>query len=373
MRVGFDAKRAFHNATGLGNYSRELLRIVSRHLPEHQCFAYNPGRGRVAFELPARCTERRPSTLLGRLLPSAWRSSGVVRDLVRDGIELFHGLAGELPLGLERTGIAGVVTVHDVIFERFPELYSPIDRRIYRAKTRSACERARLIIAVSEQTRADLVERYQVPAAKVRVVYQGCREIFRERIRPEELAALSRRLELPLRFVLSVGTIEKRKNLLHVLRALPGLPQVGLVVAGRSTSYRREVDALIRSERLEGRVRFLEGLGARELAGIYRLASALVYTSLFEGFGIPIVEALVSGTPVVTTRGGVFPEAAGPGSAYVDPHDSEQLRSVLSEILEDPARRVSMAEAGRAFSARFSDEAIAGGFGSVYREALALR
>ena len=142
-----------------------------------------------------------------------------------------------------------------------------------------------------------------------------------------------------------------------------------LVAVGRSTAYAREVLDLVRREGLEERVRLLRGVTTEELAALYRLAAVVAYPSVFEGFGLPIVEALASGTPVVTTRGGVFPEAGGPGSAYVDPDRPEELRATLAGILADPDRRAAMRAAGLVHAERFRDERIADAMLTVYREA----
>jgi glycosyltransferase involved in cell wall biosynthesis len=371
MNIGFDAKRVFHNATGLGNYARDVLRILRRHRPEHVCWAYTPRPGPLPFELADdRFRVRGPRTVLGRAFPSLWRARGIVRDLRDDGIRLFHGLSNELPLGIASAGIASVVTIHDLIFERFPELYRPIDRRIYSAKARSAVARADVVVAISDRTRRDLVELYGVPDARVRVVYQTCHEAFRSPVPEERLREVAARWALPATFLLAVGTIERRKNLLLVLRALEGLPGVPLVAVGRETPYADELRAFARARGLEGRVRLLSGVSTPDLAAMYRLATLALYPSLFEGFGIPIVEALFSGTPVVTTRGGVFPEAGGPGSAYVDPADPDALREVLSGLLGDEGRRAAMREAGLRHAARFSEEAIADALAGAYDAAL---
>jgi glycosyltransferase involved in cell wall biosynthesis len=371
MNIGFDAKRVFHNATGLGNYSRDVLRVLHRLRPEHAYVAYTPRPGKLPFELQGgRLDVRGPRSLAGRAFPALWRTHGIVRELQQDGIALFHGLSNELPLGIERSGVASVVTIHDLIFERFPELYSPLDRRIYAAKARSAVRRAGLVIAVSEQTKRDLVELYRVDPARVQVVYQTCHETFRSAVPEERLREVAARYELPARFLLAVGTIERRKNLLLVLRALEALPGVLLVAVGRPTAYAEELISYARARGLSGRVRLVSGVSTPDLAAMYRLATVALYPSLFEGFGIPIVEALFSGTPVVTTRGGCFGEAGGPGSAYVDPHDAGALRDVLARLLEDGAERRRMREEGLRHAARFSDEAIAEGLTAAYAEAL---
>jgi len=374
MNVGFDAKRVFHNATGLGNYARDVLRILHRLRPEHALVAYTPRPGKLPFDLVGgRFEVRGPRTALGRAFPSLWRTRGIVGDLRRDGIAVFHGLSNELPLGIEGSGVASVVTIHDLIFERFPELYPPLDRRIYAAKARSAVKRADLIVAVSEQTARDLADLYGVDRARIRVVYQTCHEEFRAPVPEERLRDVARRYELPPRFLLAVGTIERRKNLLLALRALEGLPGVPLIAVGRPTPYAEELVAFARARGLTDRVRLLSGVSTPDLAAMYRLATLALYPSLFEGFGIPIVEALFSGTPVVTTRGGCFGEAGGPGSAYVDPHDVDGLRETLARLLEDGAARARMSEEGLRHAARFSDEAIADGLSAAYDAALASR
>jgi glycosyltransferase involved in cell wall biosynthesis len=371
MNIGFDAKRVFHNATGLGNYSRDVLRILHRLRPEHAYFAYTPRPGRMPFELHGgRFEVRGPRGPLGRALPALWRTRGIVGDLRADGIRLFHGLSNELPLGIERSGVAGVVTVHDLIFERFPELYPPLDRRIYAAKARSAVKRAALVIAVSEQTKRDLVEIYGADPGRIRVVFQTCHEAFRTPVPEERLRDVAARYALPGRFLLAVGTIERRKNLLVALRALEKLPGVLLVAVGRPTPYAEELIAFARAHGLTDRVRLLSGVPTDDLAAMYRLATVALYPSLFEGFGIPIVEALFSGTPVVTTRGGCFGEAGGPGSAYVEPHDADGLREVLARLLEDGAARARMREDGLRYAQRFSDAAIADGLFAAYEDAL---
>ncbi len=369
MRIGFDAKRVFHNVTGLGNYARDVLRILAQHAPRNAYLAYNPKPGKVAFTLPGAPVAERGPRAGWRLSPGLWRVAGLAEQLRADRIDLFHGLSSELPLGLERAGVPGVVTVHDLIFERYPALYGALDRRIYRWKLRSAAERARLVIAISRQTGVDLHELYGVPWSRIRVVYQGCRPDFRRPMARWELDEVARRHGLTPGFVLQVGTIEERKNLVLTVRALAGLPDATLVVVGRETPYAAKVREVAAQERVLDRVRFLSGVSTEDLAALTRLAGVAVYPSRFEGFGIPIVEALAAGTPVVTTRGGVFPEAAGPGSAYVDPDQPEELREALASILRDEARRESMRVAGFAWAEQFRDERIAEELLAVYGEA----
>ena len=368
MHIGFDAKRAFQNTTGLGNFARDVLRILAERRPANRYVAYGPRL--VAGQLPAGVEARGPDGAIGRAAPSLWRVAGLAAQLRRDRVEIFHGLSGELPVGIEKSGVRSVVTIHDLIFERYPELYPPLDRRIYAWKFRRAAERADLVIAVSEQTRQDLVERYAIRPERIRVVHQGCHPVFQREPLPGADDAVARRLGLPDRYLLSVGTVERRKNLGLVVKALPGLPGVPLLAVGRQTGYADELRLEARRLGVEDRLRFLAGVSVEELAALYRRCSAFVYPSIFEGFGIPIIEALFSGAPVVTTTGGVFPEAAGPGSAYVAPTDVEGMRQTLAALLGDRGRREAMRAAGLLHARRFTDDVIAEGLFDVYQEVL---
>jgi glycosyltransferase involved in cell wall biosynthesis len=366
VHLGFDGKRAFQNVTGLGNYSRDVLRILAGHRPEHRYVAYGPHPDEA--KLPAGVEARGPDSRLGRFAPSLWRVAGLAGQVARDGVELFHGLSNELPVGLEKTRVPSVVTIHDLIFERFPELYPFIDRKIYAWKFRRAAERADLVIAISQQTKADLVERYRIAPERIRVVYQGCHPVFQAPVDTEADDEVARRLGLPPHYLLSVGTVERRKNLGLTVRALAALPGVPLLVVGRETEYATEVRAEADRLGVSDRVRFLRAVGMAGLAVLYRRCTALVYPSVFEGFGIPIVEALCCGAPVVTTRGGVFPEAGGPGSAYVDPTDAQGLAAVLSDLMANEERRSTMRRVGLEHARTFRDEAVAAALFAVYDE-----
>lgn len=371
MRLGFEAKRAFHNTTGLGNYSRDVLRILRARRPEHAYVAYTPrpDAPRAAAAAGLADLARGPSGPLGRLVPALWRQAGVVQDLRRDRIDLYHGLSNELPTGIERAGIPSVVTIHDLIFERFPSFYPAVDRAIYRLKFRSAARRATLVIAASAETQRDLVERYRIPEERIRVVHQVCHPAFRAPPAPGADEAVRQKHALPAAFVLQVGTVERRKNLGLTVAALAGIPEVPLVVVGRRTAYAAEVDALARARGVEGRIRYLSGLPMADIAALYRLATVAVYPSLVEGFGIPVLEAITAGTPVITSRGGVFPEVGGEAALYVDPSQPEELRAALVRLLGDPEERARRTALGRLQSERFRDEVIADALFRVYEEA----
>lgn len=361
MKIGFDAKRAFLNYTGLGNYSRDSIRILGSHFPQHDYHLYTPeaaANERLSFiENKKQYHIHTPNTFLGKTFKGLWRSVQLSKVLAQDKITLFHGLSHELPRGIERTGVRTVVTIHDLIFIRYPHLFKAVDRTIYLKKFTHACEVADHIIAVSEQTKADLINFLAVPAEKISVIYQGCHQVFQKELDNDFKNKVKTEHQLPESYLLSVGTIEERKNLLTILKALPKSQH--LVIVGNGKAYKDRCLSYIKEQQLEEQVTFLSGLSLKELAAVYQGADILIYPSLFEGFGIPILEALFSKTPVITTEGGCFSEAGGPHSYYIKPTDSTALRSAILEIQSDNTLRESMIKHGLEHAKQFTDDKIA--------------
>lgn len=369
MNIGYEAKRIFHNQTGLGNYGRDLVRTLSEYHPENNYYLYNPKAAHRELFKSSRdnVIERQPQSRFNRMFYNLWRLRNMVGDLRKDNIQLFHGLSGELPLGLQRQGIKSVVTIHDLIFVRYPALYHAIDRTIYFHKFKHAVQHADRIIAISEQTKRDIVEFLGADERKIGVVYQGCHPAFKQRYTDAEKQAVRENYKLPTDFILNVGTIETRKNALAIIKAIKPL-DVHLVIAGKATPYLNELKAYIEAHQLSPNVTFVHGASIDELAKIYQSARLFVYPSLFEGFGIPIVEALYSGVPVITSNVGCFPEAGGPNSKYVSPRNIDEISQTISAVLGDSALRSVMIDGGLDYARRFDDEHIASQVMHLYRE-----
>jgi glycosyltransferase involved in cell wall biosynthesis len=260
--------------------------------------------------------------------------------------------------------------VHDLIFIRYPEFYNTADRKMYTVKTKKSCALADAIVAVSEQTKKDLIELLNVPQEKIHVVYQTCDENFfgahdytTNDHSPEKL--------LPENYILYVGTIEQRKNLLALVMAIHELDktsQVTLVVVGKETNYAKEVKNYVEKYGLEKRVIFMKSVNNALMPLIYKKAKAFIYPSLYEGFGIPILEALVSKVPVITTRGGCFPESAGPGSIFVDPDNVEELADAINLVLSDENKRQQMIKTGFEYAQQFKPELCAQNMFNLYKK-----
>ena len=368
ITIGIDAKRVVRNGTGLGSYGRtlvnDLIRLGDADMPL-RLYAPDEGRdelrtqiigdGNVQFCYP----EGHPSAIRKAL----WRSHGVVKDLVRDGVQVYHGLSGELPTGIRKAGIKSVVTIHDLIFMRHPEYYHWIDTKIYEWKFRQALREADRIIAISERTRQDILELGgQQYADRIQVIYQSFAPHFSTDISSEEKARVRERYKLPQRFILNVGTIERRKNLALAVEAVELLPQdIHLVAVGRQTSYVRD---LPHSDRLH----LLGGISNRELAAIYALAEAFVYPSRYEGFGIPIIEAIAAGLPVVACTGSCLEEAGGPYSRYVGPDDVIGMAEAIKMSLRGSRGRQDRIARSREYIRRFEGNDVAAQVAQVYHD-----
>lgn len=371
MVIGYDAKRAFRNRTGLGNYSRMVIAGVLKGHNDVWGVLYTPPvRDEYSdyFDGLAKVEIRRPSRLW-RLVPWLWRTMGFSKRLTNDHIQLYHGLSHELPLRVPQ-GIRQVVTMHDLIVLRYPHQFSLFDRYVHRMKQRHACEKADVVVAVSEQTRRDLIDLMGVPAEKIRVIYQSCDPIFWKPLPPDAVAQVRSRYGLPGRYVLCVATIEERKNQLAAVRALPLLPDdMSLVMVGRRRGrYAKEVDGEIARLGLSGRVKVLSDASFADFPALYHGAVASVYPSRFEGFGIPVLESMCCDTPVVTTPVASMPEVGGEAALYADPDDVESLARLLNHIAVDPTFRESLVEKGRQQRERFAPAAIADQLYSLYRE-----
>ncbi|MCJ7936039.1 MAG: glycosyltransferase family 4 protein [Chryseobacterium sp.] len=363
MKIAFDAKRFFHNTSGLGNYSRDLVRILSRYEPDNEYLLLNKNKSERGKDILNHSNVHFVETSKGSLS----RQLKMGKDAQKQGADIFHGLSGELPLKWDKTPIKKVVTIHDLIFMRYPQYYSFFDRKIHLWKFKKAAETADKIIAISAQTKRDIIRYLHVPETKIEVIYQGCHQAFKEQQSPEFMKAVTEKYQLPERFILNVGTIEDRKNLLNIVKAINGTG-IPLVVVGRKTKYYQKIVRFLKKNTMEKQVLFLEGVSMDELAAIYKLADIFVYPSFFEGFGIPVIEALFSKTVTVTSNTSCLPEAGGEDSVYVDPENDLDLRAKIKFLWENEAERKRRADRGFEFVQKFNDEPIAGQLMNFYQK-----
>ena len=374
--IGFDAKRIVRNGTGLGNYGRTLINGLAAVAPaDWQLRLYAPDAGREALRTQVAVSERvqfvYPRHRPLKIQRSLWRVGSIVSDLKRDGVRVYHGLTGELPKGIRAAGIRSVVTIHDLIFMRYPEYYNRLDVKIYEWKFRTACHEADRIIAISERTKQDIMELGGVSEDRIDVIYQSCSPRFQTAVTQQQQDEVRRCYGLPQRFVLSVGSIEERKNIRLAVRALHHLPEdVHFVAVGRQTDYSRNVLKEAADDGLGQRVHFLHNVPDADLQVLYQLAEVFAYPSRYEGFGIPIIEAIHSGLPVAAATGSCLEEAGGPDCLYVSPDDAEALAASIGKMLKGATGREQRIQRNRDYVRRFEGNDVAGQVLGVYQRLL---
>ena len=372
MKIAFDGKKAARNRAGLGNYSRFVIRAMARRFPDCSFDVYVSKKGRNALseefaEFPnvKVCCPTHPVL---KHFPKLWEMYGIPYELNRSGADIYHGLGNELPANIGRAKrTRSVVTIHDLIFLFFPYTYSWVDRHLFNLKFRAACRRADKIVAVSECTARDIVKYYAVRKDRISVAYQGCDPRFRTRCTDVEKEEVRRRLGLPERYMLSVGTVEERKNTALIVRAMREVPDVDLVIVGRRTRYAEYVERTAAECGVSDRLHILSGVRTEDLPAVYQMAGVFVYPSRYEGFGIPLLEALCSGVPAIGAVGSCLQEAGGPASLYADPEDASDLARKINLVLSDPGLRKTMTETGLQYASLFTDDLLADRLMEIYR------
>jgi glycosyltransferase involved in cell wall biosynthesis len=390
--IGYDAKRIVSNGTGLGSYGRTLVNDIARCTGSAdsalQLRLYAPDEGKESLRQMVSQSEnivfsvrkqRFPSkkTTFSAVENALWRTHGIIKDLQRDGVQLYHGLSGELPVGIRKSGIKSVVTIHDLIFLRHPEYYHWVDTKIYAWKFRQTLREADHIIAISECTKRDIMAYGHIDEGRISVIYQSFAPRFSGECRTENLESANSKLytlnsTLPKRYMLSVGSIEARKNILLAVKALPYLPEdISLVIVGRHTKYTDQVIDYAKTHNLNHRVQILHGVTDEELPALYAGAEAFVYPSRYEGFGIPIIEAISMGLPVVACTGSCLEEAGGPDSLYVDPDDEQAMAQAIRQSLKGAEGREQRITRSRAYIRRFEGQDVASQVIRLYQDLLA--
>lgn len=376
MIIGFDAKRAAQNRTGLGNYSRFVIRILGDSFPDDKQYLYIPNPDKTPYlNEVQRSDDKTAFTMrfpkgMWRRMRSLWRVWGMTGDVKKDDIDIFHGLSNELPLNINNARCRSVVTLHDLIFIHCPEYYHWIDRKIYNYKFRRACRNADRVIAVSEYTKREIMHYYNTPESKIDVVYQGCDPAFSSPIAKEKLDDVARRYGLPSSFILYVGSIEERKNLMLVAKAMAmdkGCT-TKVVAVGKKTKYVDSIKDYLKQEGIADRFMFMHNVPFADLPSFYRLATLFVYPSRIEGFGIPMLEAISSGVPAIGCTGSCLEEAGGPHSIYVGPDDAEAMAKAISRVVGDKALRGTMISKGYEYAKNFTDEVLARKLHEVYEK-----
>ena len=362
-----------YRGAGINGYIYQLL----RHLPEVAGAGY-PFRYIAYLHEPAFVAPAGMNVVRSRWdTRSPWRRIAWGQTqlaLLSRNADLLHGLAFAAPLA---AACPTVITVHDLSFLRYPHAFRAFNRRYLSLFARLSTRRAARVIAVSESTRQDVIALCGVPAERVVTVPNGVGAEFQPAA-PAEVAAFRAARGLPDRFILFLGTLEPRKNLRRLLeayaslRAHHGAALPPLVIAGGKGWFYEEIYAAAAELALLDAVIFPGYIPAEDLPWWYRAAELFVYPSIYEGFGLPVLEAMACGTPVVTSTASSLPEVAGDAARLVPPEDTDALADAIDGVLSTPVLREQMCEAGLRQAARFSWSATARSTAEVYRAALSL-
>lgn len=381
MRVAIDAHllsdQQSYRGAGVSNYSAELLKALGALALEVQTQPGSAPTELIAylhaerFMAPGIQLMRSRLPLENPLARIAWEQSLLPLHLRRQRASLVHGLVNVLPLAAP---CPGVVTVHDLAFVRTPATL-PLLKRIYlTALCRASVRRAAHVIAVSHQTAADLQHFFGAPSDRISVVHNGVAARFTPRS-VEAQAAFRQRRRLPPRYLLYLGTLEPRKNLEQLVRAFAqwrvatatAAHDVKLVLAGAKGWYYTEIFRTVEALGLAEQVIFPGFIAGDELPDWYAAATAFVYPSLFEGFGLPVLEAMACGTPVVCSRAPGVSEVAGDAALTFPLHDDAAVMAALELVVNQPAVRQELAARGLMQAARFTWRRSAEATLAIYR------
>ena len=370
MRIAIDATSIPPQPAGAGVYAIELTRALAERdrRDGYALFTRTDALDSILAERRNWHVERITASRPGRL---AWEQARLPSRLAALGIDVLHSTHHTLPLRPVRP--RRVVTIHDVTFLRIPERYPPIRRMYFGAITRLSAKVADAVIVPSESVRADVVRTLGVTPKRVHVVYEAAGQQYRP-IDTESASVISKKYLLEPGYVLSVGSLEPGKNRPRLFRALKALRDAGvhahLAIVGQPAWKYEEEAALVDELGMGDRIHYLGYVAPGDLPALYNGAAVFAFPSLYEGFGLPVIEAMACGVPVLTSEISATAEVAGDAGILVDPHDVEAIRDGLASLLGDPVLRDHYGRLGLARAAQFSWKRAADETHAVYERSV---
>ncbi len=372
MSLCLDLSAAAHDRAGLGRYAASLAQALLPAEPRLTAFVNDPRESRLRPPLSNLPTHT------ANLPRKRWRLraalsyfGGPPMDRAFDGVTLFHATEHLLP---KITHARSVFTLHDVAYLLFPQYHLPQNRIYLTLMMPRFLARADRLIAVSEATRRDALRYYRLNPEKIVVIPEGVEARFQPEPDPARLAALRQKYALPERFILCVGTIEPRKNLPTLLDAFaavrPRHPQVGLVIAGGRGWLYQSFFEHRRAVGLENQVRLTGHVPDDDLPALINCAEVFAFPSVFEGFGLPPLEAMACGVPIVCSNASSLPEVTGDSGLSLPPHDVQAWAEALDRLLTDPALHADLRGRGLARARQFTWEAAARKTLEVYQSVI---
>ena len=350
MRIAVNTQLISDRSTGIGVVSLALLQGLSRLDVDEEFHVFVPESAELTDVQASGRWHVHPSRVTGRSRTGRilWETIMLPMRLKRLNADLLHATAYVAP---PNAPCPIVLTLHDVIALKSPQYCSFANTRHFRARIPSSVRAAAHIVASSENTKRDIIETLHVPPGKITVIHPPVPERFRRSVAPGDLARVRRTHKLPERFLLFVGNIEPKKNIPTMLRVLDTLTERGrrekLVVVGKRGWRSKEVMRALKARRRAGYVVLTDYVPSEDLPAIYSLATVFYFPSLYEGFGLPPLEAMACDTPVVCSNVASLPEVVGDAARTVEPMDVDAHVAALEELLDDEVQRRQLVEAGR--------------------------
>lgn len=356
MRIGFDGKRYFHNKSGLGNYSRGLVRALAKYYPNNEYYI---------FDKNPPVQENENVKHIKGFGPGWWyRSFGTKISAQKNDIQVYHGLSNEIPFGMNHSKIKTVCSIHDLIFLKYPKQYPFVDRFFYNLKTAYAIRNSDKIIAISKQTKNDICEFYKTDCSKIEVVYQTCHPEFLIRNSEEEINLFKKKHCIPSDYLLYVSSFQERKNHSYLLEEYQNSNcKLPLVLAGNAGPTLEDCLKKINDLNIKNQVFIFNALSLKDLIKLYQGSHLFLYPSISEGFGIPLLEALESGIPTVSLNEPVYKEIVGEAGVYAQ-NKKGDFGAAIHLGLQN---RDSLKQKTAVEKAKFTDKIMAKSIHKVYQ------
>lgn len=354
MKIGIDCRTILNpklgERAGVGHYTHYLVKNIIRYDKQNEYVLFFDWRFRnmKEFERENVTVKNFPFSQYNKYLPFAYSHMLISAYLVKEGLDLFHSPISSLPLMYPKKSI---ITVHDLAIYKNPAWFPS---QIFSTKllVPQSLRKADKIIAVSESTKKDLRQIFNVPAKKIKVIYEGA-TVEKIAVKNRGIDTL-KRFKLWPKFILFVGTLTPRKNIVNLIRAYkqllkmePGFAEYQLVLAGAKGYQNDKVFDEIKEQKLKKQIRYLGYITHNQKMELMKKATCFVFPSSYEGFGLPVAEAMALGTPVITSKVSSLPEVAGKAALLVDPEHDHEIAKALKKILLDKKLQARMIEKGK--------------------------
>jgi glycosyltransferase involved in cell wall biosynthesis len=373
ITIGFDARYAMSDHEEFGRYSRLVIEAMALAAPRYTYF-----RSYVPLRAPHLDYERieqlhnietmEPDGAIWRKLRLPWRIWHVANDLHNGNVELYHGLAGHIPMCLDKHNIRSVVTIHNMEFlydNTFANSPEHLLTRIYMGRMLHRVDR---IVAVSECVKRDITKHFRIYPEKVDVIYPGVAKRYNKELREEYLDAVREKYNLPKNYMLSVGMQLERRSMIKVVNILPLIDnETHYVIVGRTTSHTTRLKRAAQELGVSNRLHIIEHIPEEDMPALYRNASVLINLSRYEGFATHIAEAMAVGTPVITTRSSSMEEVADNAALYINPNNRDELVNAIHLLTDGGELRQILTTLGRRQVTRFRPEVVAYNLINCYR------